>query len=41
MLTQPVSIVVGLLTPFDAKGDVDVAAMKHHVDWLIDEGVDA
>ncbi|MBA2272668.1 MAG: dihydrodipicolinate synthase family protein [Actinobacteria bacterium] len=41
MLTQPVSIVVALLTPIDPNGNVDVTAMKHHVDWLIDEGVDA
>jgi dihydrodipicolinate synthase/N-acetylneuraminate lyase len=41
MLTQPVSVIVALLTPFDSGGEVDVTAMKHHVDWLIDEGVDA
>ncbi|MDQ3752487.1 MAG: dihydrodipicolinate synthase family protein [Actinomycetota bacterium] len=41
MLTQPVSIIVALLTPFDIDGNVDVTALKHHVEWLIDEGVDA
>jgi len=41
MLTQPVSLIVALLTPFDADGNVDVIALKHHVEWLIDQGIDA
>ncbi len=32
MLTQPVSIIVALLTPFDINGNVDVTALKHHVE---------
>lgn len=41
MLTQPISIIVALLTPFKADGNVDVTALEHHVEWLVDEGVDA
>ncbi|MDQ3784920.1 MAG: dihydrodipicolinate synthase family protein [Actinomycetota bacterium] len=41
MLTQPVSVIVALLTPFDAEGNVDINALEHHVAWLIGEGVDA
>lgn len=41
MLTQPFSVVVALLTPFEAGGKVDVAALQLHVQWLVKEGVDA
>jgi dihydrodipicolinate synthase/N-acetylneuraminate lyase len=35
------AVVVALLTPYDGGGGVDAAAMRAHVDWLVDAGVDA
>jgi 4-hydroxy-tetrahydrodipicolinate synthase len=37
----PAAIVPALLTPFDADGAVDRDALRGHVGWLIDHGVDA
>lgn len=39
-LTQP-SVVVALLTPFGEDGAVDLAALREHVAFLLDAGVDA
>jgi dihydrodipicolinate synthase/N-acetylneuraminate lyase len=33
-------VVVALLTPFESGGRVDVAALRAHVDWLVEAGVD-
>lgn len=33
-------VIVALLTPFDAEGRPDHAALAAHVDWLVDAGVD-
>src|SRR4051812_31575684 len=34
------AIVPALLTPFDRDGEVDRDALRAHVAWLIDQGVD-
>jgi 4-hydroxy-tetrahydrodipicolinate synthase len=34
------AIVPALLTPFDAEGNVDTEALRAHVGWLVDRGVD-
>ena len=33
-------VVVALLTPFDAAGGVDLGALRRHVEFLVDAGVD-
>jgi dihydrodipicolinate synthase/N-acetylneuraminate lyase len=38
-VAQP-SVVVALLTPFGANGDIDLEALRRHVDFLVAEGVD-
>lgn len=35
-----ISLIVALLTPFTDHGDVDFAALRDHVELLVDEGVD-
>jgi dihydrodipicolinate synthase/N-acetylneuraminate lyase len=35
------AVIVALLTPFERGGGVDEGAMRAHVDWLVDCGVDA
>lgn len=37
---MPVSVVVALLTPFSADGRVDLAAVRDHIEFLVEEGVD-
>jgi 4-hydroxy-tetrahydrodipicolinate synthase len=39
--SPPYSIVVALLTPYTARGTVDLGALRSHVDVLVDEGIDA
>lgn len=34
------AIVPAMLTPYDADGDVDHAALRAHAEWLVDRGVD-
>jgi 4-hydroxy-tetrahydrodipicolinate synthase len=34
------SVVVALLTPFGANGEIDLEALRRHVDFLVAEGVD-
>jgi 4-hydroxy-tetrahydrodipicolinate synthase len=34
-------VVVALLTPFDERGRPDAAALRGHVEWLVEAGVDA
>jgi dihydrodipicolinate synthase/N-acetylneuraminate lyase len=38
-VAQP-SVVVALLTPFGANGDIDLEALRRHVDFLVAEGGD-
>ena len=40
MRLAPAAIVPALLTPFDAAGAVDRDALRAHVGWLVDQGVD-
>jgi dihydrodipicolinate synthase/N-acetylneuraminate lyase len=40
MRLPPAAIVPALLTPFDAAGAVDSEALRAHVAWLVDRGVD-
>ena len=40
MHLPPAAIVPALLTPFDAAGAVDSEALRAHVAWLVDRGVD-
>ena len=35
------ALVVALLTPYERGGGVDEGAMRAHVDWLVEAGVDA
>ncbi|MGH3034170.1 MAG: dihydrodipicolinate synthase family protein, partial [Gaiellaceae bacterium] len=35
------SVVVALLTPFDADGRVDIGALERHVESLVEAGADA
>lgn len=37
---MPVAVIVALLTPFSADGRVDLAAVRDHVELLVEEGVD-
>lgn len=37
---MPVSVIVALLTPFSADGRVDLAAVRDHIEFLVEEGVD-
>jgi 4-hydroxy-tetrahydrodipicolinate synthase len=32
-------LIVSVITPFDAEGNVNVDALCHHVDWLVEQGV--
>jgi 4-hydroxy-tetrahydrodipicolinate synthase len=36
----PSAVVVALLTPYEPGGGVDTGAMRAHVDWLVEAGVD-
>jgi 4-hydroxy-tetrahydrodipicolinate synthase len=38
-VAQP-SVIVALLTPFGANGEVELAALREHVEFLVGEGVD-
>ena len=35
------AVIVALLTPYERGGGVDDGAMRAHVDWLVEAGVDA
>src|SRR5918992_1374230 len=39
-LNQPV-VIPALLTPFDADGNLDESALREHVDYVVEAGVDA
>lgn len=39
-LAPPPAVVPALLTPFDASGAVDREALRGHVGWLLEQGVD-
>jgi dihydrodipicolinate synthase/N-acetylneuraminate lyase len=41
MLLERPSVIVALLTPFDAEGALDEPALREHVDDLVEAGVDA
>jgi 4-hydroxy-tetrahydrodipicolinate synthase len=41
MLLERPSVIVALLTPFDAEGGLDEPALREHVDDLVEAGVDA
>jgi 4-hydroxy-tetrahydrodipicolinate synthase len=38
-LARP-AVIPALLTPFDERGDVDHEALRGHVEWLVEQGVD-
>jgi len=39
-MTHFPGVLVAIITPMDSHHEVDVAGLKEHVDWLIQEGVD-
>ena len=41
MVSIPDGILTALTTAFDADGLLDTAALRHHIDWLLDAGVHA
>ena len=40
MRLAPAAVIPALLTPYDADGAVDRDALRAHVGWLVDQGVD-
>jgi len=40
MRLAPAAVIPALLTPYDANGAVDRDALRAHVGWLVDQGVD-